>query len=319
MTEYNGEPVLGKDPRLISVSNSEVQTYKECRRKWWLTYYRGLTPRLKKTTGPLAIGTRVHAALEAYYTDGRSPVDVHAELYRADLEKLQAEEFDTTDLEKDGDLGRIMLEGYIEWLEETGADAGLEVVGAETKVTTMLAGGRVELRGKLDMRVKRKADGVRLFMDHKTAQNFSDVSRIAHMNEQLMTYQLLEATQADEAARCDGGIFNILRKVKRTASAKPPFYDRIEVRHNKHTMRAFWSRLHGTLFDMLRTRKALDEGIDHTSVAYPSPTRDCTWKCDFFAVCPMFDDGSAAEQLLEDLYDIGNPYDRYNDKKEGAA
>jgi hypothetical protein len=131
------------------------------------------------------------------------------------------------------------------------------------------------------------------------------------MNEQILTYMILEAAQNKEGERCEGGIFTMLKKVKRTANAKPPFYEQMEVRHNQFALRTFWNRLHGTVADMMKTRKALDEGAEVHYVAYPRPSRDCKWKCQFFAVCPLFDDGSAAEQAITELYMVDDPYAYY--------
>lgn len=310
------QPLLGKDPKLVPISNSELQCFKSCKRRWWLAYYRGLRPKQEKKSGPLALGTRVHAALEGYYADNLDPVEEYKRLLDEDRFKLLAVEQDTTKFDSEGELGRIMLEGYVNWLEETGADSGLEIVGAEKKVSALLMDGKVELRGKLDLRVKRKIDNVRLFLDHKTVATFDSITRTAHMSEQGMMYQLLETlTTQDGEERCDGLIYNMLRKVKRTATSRPPFYERLEVHFNKHTMRAFWSRLHGTLTDMLRVREQLDKGADHTYVAYPTPTQDCTWKCEFYAVCPLFDDGSAAEEMIDAYYKQDDPYQRYEDEK----
>lgn len=310
---FVGTPILGKNPDVIPVSNSEIQTFKSCRRKWWLAYYRGLRPKMEKMTGPLRLGTRIHLCLELMYGDNQDPLEVHRNLIDTDRQLLLAEERDVTDLENEAELGRIMLEGYLEWLEESGADANLEVVGAEKRVNAHILNGKVEIKGKLDARVLRKADNVRLFMDHKTCQNFSDLTRSAHMDEQLYMYHLLEAMQPEEQERCDGGIFNMLRKVKRTATARPPFYERLEVRHNRYSLDAFWRRLHGTVTTMVAVRQALDDGNDPMVNCYPTPTRDCHWKCEFYAVCPLFDDGSAAEAMVDDFYTTSNPYDRYEE------
>lgn len=308
------EPVLGRYPEVVSVSNSEMSTYKECKRKWYLGYYRGLTPKDVPVQGALALGTRIHYALEMYYTDDANPLEVYAKTVDEDRVWLLAEQRPIDDFEKEAELGRIMLEGYLEWVEETGADSGLEFVSAEEKLSVSIMDGKVNLIGKLDSRVKRKIDGVRLFIDHKTAVSAQNVTKIAHMNWQPKMYMLLEQLKEDEEQRCDGMIYNILKKVKRTASAKPPFYERVEVRHNKATMDSFWLSVHGVIQDINQTRKALDDGYDHRQVAYPNPTNDCTWKCPFFAVCPLMDDGSAAESMIEDYYQQVNPYSRYEDK-----
>jgi len=294
------------------ISNSEIQTFKDCKRKWWLGYYRGLQPIGQQTTGPLALGTRIHAALEAYYTDGQDLVEVHSKLLDEDRQKLLLDERDVTELENEGELGRIMLEGYMGWLAETGADSEWEVVDAERVVGVSLFDGEVELRGKLDMRVRRLADDVTLFVDHKTCAQFTDLSRGAYMDEQFLTYHMLETLDPSNQFRSDGGVYNMLKKVKRTASARPPFYERLEVRHNKQMLRSFWARIHGEITDIMRLKAQLDAGADHRQVAYPRPSRDCHWKCPFFAVCPLLDDGSAAEHMLSDLYRVGDPDARYD-------
>jgi hypothetical protein len=305
--------------RIIKISNSEIQTFKDCRRRWWLTYYRRLKPRNKDLTGALALGTRIHNALDQHYSTGIPLLKAHADLVEVDRTLLIGGFRDTNDLDSEAELGRIMLEGYLQWVEDNGIDSDLEMTSTEEIISMPMFNGEVELQGKLDMRVRRKSDGVRMFRDFKTVGgSLSEFSNLAHMNEQVLTYMLLEATKADEKHRSDGGIFTMLKKVKRSATAKPPFYDQIEVRHNTFSMRSFWNRIHGNIADMMRVRTALDEGGDPAYNAYPRPSRDCKWKCNFFAVCPMFDDGSAAEQALEDMFIVDDPYAYYNDEPKGS-
>ena len=649
------------------LSNSELQTFKRCRRKWYLSYYRQLKMKNQSSVGPLALGSRIHNALEAYYTDGQDLLKAHSALLDLDRQILVMDQRDVTDLEAEGELGRLMLEGYIEWLAETGADSGWEVIDAERVVSIPLFEGEIELRGKLDMRVRRLADDVTTFIDHKavfvdhtvltpngyrrigdasvgdeviapdgsvtvvtgvypqgvvplnrvtfsdkssvlacddhlwevreqhgtkrilntkqikengvrtkhsqhrydiplvsagkldlgpsptaldpyalgvvlgdgivgssplfcswdpeiadevercltstqrlarnprndtfaireilaadpssntkylrspltafwrdiglagkrsyekfipesykyapaadrlsllqglmdtdgfvkpvgkqigigitseqlrddvawlvrslggyatpsdhgqsgyknangefvtcrevygvairmpdgmcpfrlprkvqqwesvarrlekrkivsiepegtgeaicievahpdhlyviddfivthnTCQNFSDLSRGAYMDEQFLTYHMLESMDPTNQFRSDGGIYNMLRKVKRTQNARPPFYERLEVRHNKEMLRSFWLRIHGEITEIMRLKERLDAGADHRMVAYPTPNRNCSWDCDFVAVCPLFDDGSAAESMIDELYRVSDPDERYND------
>jgi RecB family exonuclease len=308
----DGVPVEVGSRNPIKISNSEIQTFKDCRRKWWLTYYRRLQPQNTSYTGALALGTRVHAALDAYYSLGEPLLDAHARFVQMDKQSLLEQFRDTVDLDTEAELGRIMLEGYLEWVNENGIDAELEMISTEEIISMPMFDGEVELQGKLDMRVRRKADGVRMFRDFKTVGgSFTEFGALAHMNEQILTYMILEAAQNKEGERCEGGIFTMLKKVKRTANAKPPFYDQIEVRHNTFALRSFWNRIHGTVSDMMGVRKALDNGADHFYVAYPRPSRDCKWKCQFFAICPLFDDGSAAEHAISELYVVDDPYGYY--------
>jgi hypothetical protein len=304
---------------VVRISNSEIQTFKGCRRNWWLGYYRRLKPRNRDYTGALALGTRVHAALDEYYSQGVHLLDAHTELVERDRALLEADFRDTYALDSEAELGRIMLEGYLQWVEENGIDNELEIVSTEEIISVPLFGGAVELQGKLDMRVRRKIDGVRMFRDFKTVGgSLSEFANLANMNEQVLTYILLEMLKDGEENRSEGGIFTLLRKVKRTAKATPPFYDQIEVRHNIFTMRSFWNRIHGTLEDMMRVRTALDTGSNPAYVAYPTPTRDCKWKCQFYTICTLIDDGSASEEALSDMFEETDPYAYYGTDQKGS-
>lgn len=317
----NKEPILGFHPEKVSITNSEMQTYKECKRKWYLAYYRGLSPKEKSIVGPLPLGIRLHNALEIFYNTGTNPVDAYEQLQRIDnklfLESKEA--IDSTKVKKfnsEADLGRIILEGYMEWLDEENPDADIEVIGSEMKLSTVLESDpRVEVMGKIDMKVRRRSSGFKAILDHKSAATFDTYYQTSHMSEQLMLYVYLDRiTSENDDNVVDGGIYNLLKKVKRSGTAKPPFYERLDVRFNDKTIESFRIRLEGTVRDIMRTRDELDNGVDHRFAAYPSPSRDCTWKCPFFKMCYMFDDGSYVEEMVDDLYVQSDPNARYDEK-----
>jgi hypothetical protein len=146
-------------------------------------------------------------------------------------------------------------------------------------------------------------------------------------DEQALTYMCLEhATAAAHGAeagdpaydrgRFDAALFTLLRKVKRTARATPPFYGQLEVRHPIHELRRFWLRLKEEVGELLRLRARLDAGEDAAIVAYPSPKRDCSWDCPFYHVCPMFDNGDDAEGYLAEHYEEHDPLERYYEEAD---
>lgn len=304
------------------VSNSEVQTFKRCRRKWWLAWHRGLTPINESPIGPRAVGNRLHRALQNHYVPG-GPPSADALLDSLEREIMVDRSLLTDDtladvrdqFEKDADLERIMLQGYLQWLGETGADSELDIVAAETYLEAPLSdvfgGKKVAVIGKIDVRVRRKLDGVRLFLDHKAIASISQATVMLPLDEQMLHYHFLESMQDGEEERCDGALYNMLRRVKRTARATPPFYDRVEVRHNRHELAAYSLRIHGEVEDILAAERQLEHGVSHNAIVYPRPTRDCTWDCPFFSVCPMFDDGSRAEQMVESLFKVQDPLEYY--------
>lgn len=302
-------------PKLVT--NSEVQTWKRCRRKWWLTYYRRLVKSREEVIGPRSIGNKAHEGLRAYYDNNFSEEEMWKAvqaIYDTDLPLAE----DRDGYEKEHELVTIMLEGYIEWLAETGADMEFEVIGAERIIRVPfedVRGAAVELIGKLDLRLRSNETGFRYFMDHKTTGSIDRVTKWAPINEQFLHYNLidlLEAKAAGDERRVDGGIFNMLRKVKRSVRAKPPFYARHGVRYNDDQMRRYYARLWGEVHDIIEAQQRLDDGDDPSVVAYPSPKFECTWDCDFFVPCKLMDDDmSDPEGVLDMDYEDKDPLARY--------
>lgn len=225
---------------------------------------------------------------------------------------VQLRQFD-----KEAELSRAMIEGYMQWLEETGADSDFEVIASESAVEYEIAEG-VSLAGRIDARVRRIHDGALMHWDVKTCASFADLERQLPQSEQLLLYEiLLRATNPTE--RNAGAAYTLIRKVKRSATAKPPFFARTEVRFNDHQIRSAWYRIMGTIEDIQRTETQLASQPEHPEMyVYPRPASDCHWSCEFFPVCGSLDDGSRAEDMLSSLYEVGDPMDRYADLTGGS-
>lgn len=307
------------------VSNSEIQTFKRCRRKWWLAWYRGLRLIKESPIGVRQIGTRLHLALKAGYSPGGNPNMMLEELERIiviDRSNLgDAAEEVRTKFEDEANLQRIMLEGYLEWIAETGIDSELEIIAPEQYIEAALSefDGLVAIIGKIDVRVRRTTNGAHLFIDHKSVADLVTPTIMLPQDEQMLHYHLLETLILESGdQRADGALYNMLKRVKRTARAKPPFYKRVEVRHNDHELTAYRRRVVGAITDMLDVASNLDAGASHQSVAYPRPTRDCTWDCPFVSICPMFDDNSRVEDMIAQYYVEGDPLDYYQNEVLGG-
>uniref|UniRef100_A0AAU6R677 Exonuclease n=1 Tax=Micrococcus phage Kurnik TaxID=3092208 RepID=A0AAU6R677_9CAUD len=320
VTSSRGERVWDAE-KPLKISNSEIQQFKSDRRTWFLAYYRGLG--LKKSeeeiTGFRSLGTRVHAALEHYYTQ-ESPVLYYLKSIYEDIEKQLLERgrmYEVDNLWKEYDLAHAMVEGYLEWIAEEAIDDGLEVVAAEGVVEVLSHIMGLMLRGKLDQRIVRKVDNARLFRDFKTVGNLTAPVKTLHLNEQMKFYHLLEHLDSIEKTgeapvwRTDGALYMMLRRVKRTAQAKPPFYGQLEVRHNKREIETMWIRTTKTIEEMFDTRAALDAGGDPH---YWCPARIDGYasSSDFFPIYNMFDDGSNVEGMIESYYEVVDPDARYN-------
>lgn len=290
----------------MKVTNSEIETWRTCKRRWWYKYYhlRALPPRADTATGPLVLGTVVHNALECYYRDGDDPVKVAIDYY---AEQASAWPEARIDISRECALAQAMLSGYIEWIEETGVDAGLRLTGVETVVETELRPD-ITLRGKLDQVVQRE-DGAHMFLDFKTAPSTTPPPHLQILS-QFRVYALLRAATMDEWT--DGAYYQILKKVKGTVAAKPPFFARYEVRWSAAEMRAAWAHVLSTVDEIKHARDVLDAGADHQYVVPPHATRDCGWRCEFLSVCKLTDDGSRWQDALNDRYVLIDPDERYS-------
>ncbi|MCL5459841.1 hypothetical protein M3M33_14490, partial [Loigolactobacillus coryniformis] len=85
-------------------------------------YYLGLGPKGGEEGGPpssASVGTMVHAGIEALYNGSPTAASAHLGTPPPGQDGEHAAEW-----QKSYDLATRMLEGYDEWLAETGADQG---------------------------------------------------------------------------------------------------------------------------------------------------------------------------------------------------
>jgi len=206
---------------------------------------------------------------------------------------------------KAANLERAMVQGYSEWIQETGADSTIEVIGTELKLSypCVMNFGKIHLIGKIDILVKDYRDGRVYIIDTKTCASFEQFTKTAHISEQPKFYQYLAQHTLPDEQHASGAIFNLLKKVGRTARAKPPFYMRHTVHNNPQTISSLASGLPNVLNDI---RKEETRGVH-----YPSPTGSCVWTCPFFAICHKFDDGYHVEELLAEQYTVSDPNSYY--------
>src|SRR5699024_7840786 len=279
------EPVVSMDEPL-RVTNSGMKEYMEDKRKWMLNSLFGFKKRDESPVGPLALGSRVHSALEKLYTDGEGLLEEYArlaeidrELFMASADGVWTDKVDAVNSEVE--LGRIMLEGYQGWAEDEGLDSGITVEAVEKSVSALIKDGRVLLMGKQDLTIQDHMDGTRVIRDFKSALNMSDFDKISHIDSQLPFYQYVE-TLAEPGVRLDGGQYVVLRKVKRTARSKPPYYGVWRLTTNDHQLESIKLKVDGLAEEMLEPRDRILSGEDHRRVAYANPTRDTSWKNPYY-------------------------------------
>lgn len=285
---------------MLRASPSEIARFLRCRRSWWLTYHAkwGIDQDVVSPVGAALLGTRIHAAMEAYYGYDIEPISALAVIY--DNARQRRPEY-TPQLTGEQDWATIMVAGYLEWAAENGLDEEHEVIATERELETyiLLSNGEMAVvHGKLDQIVRRRLDGAIQLRDWKTVGTLGKADTIV-IDPQMRIYSALLDVNTDRV-RVDGALYTMMLRSKRTARASGPFYEQIFIRYNDIEQRNMLTRITGVMDDMDRVIRQLNNGVDHRLVAYPNPIPDrCAWDCPFVQVCPLFDDGSRVEAAME--------------------
>lgn len=281
------------------IRHSEINKFMDCRRAWYNGYYLqlGLPDRDGDTKpGTASCGNLIHSAMEHYYFYGTDPV---AWLDTQPVpEGTFAKEWTDTFV-----LARIMLNGYINWLEEGGHDAGETTVGTEIALEMPMGtvlGDEVTLVIHMDRLIKDETWNRWIIDDFKSVQTLTKGLEF-DIDLQGLTYALVVRNVL--GITVDEFRHTMLRRVKQTASAKPPFYAREPMTINASQFDARERQLRGVIRDMVEVYQALDaDPSAHQERAYPRPTNDCSWKCDFLTICGMHDNGKDVEGMRNLLY-----------------
>lgn len=284
---------------MLDIRFSEIQRFKNCRRSWYNGYVLGLTKPEDPAEvfgGPREIGTVVDRALRHYYFSGTPLLDTWQRLYNeaprlpdGTLSKSWVDVLDTSER---------MLEGYEEWLEEEGEDAGERTVGTEIELTVPLC-PEANLVVHID-HVLIDAFGELVLSDNKTVGTFEKGATFA-IDDQLLTY--VWAWEQAGLPPIRRVRHNMLRRVKRTGNAKPPFFKRESFNVNDEQVAAQGRKIQGAVKDLLEVRAGLVlHPEEHQALAYPRPSRDCSWICEFEPICVAHDDGSDLDGLRSELY-----------------
>lgn len=150
------------------ISNSEANTWLQCRRKYFYGYIWDLEPKVQ--SGPLTKGTIIHAFLEEYYLakmDGfpedecRNAVTMLANRMAIDPS------IDMLELMKTRDLVMAYFEHWSEKDNER-----YEVLAVETKFAVPMIDDVFALAGTIDVVFRDLEDGSVVPVDHKSSYNF---------------------------------------------------------------------------------------------------------------------------------------------------
>lgn len=296
----------------FSVSHSEMEVFKRCRRRWFLQYYMRLKKKYSTPKVAIDTGVTVHGALHHYYVlGGRRNHDVAYESAMDYLEKTHDSDIASVEdpherkmIEEIHELAGIITEGYFDWVAETGADDDWIIEGSEQRLVVDVEG--TEVKGYVDLHGTHAPSGNLLVVDTKVVGSIGDTIKTLHLNEQGPLYAILMKMLDPDPTRGFRVVWNMIKRNKQTTRAKPPFYQRYELAINPDQLAQFYLQLQGQIADMITTEKRLDNGEPHYMVAYPYPTRDCSWQCPYLAIC-----GAMSDPRTDVDWIINNNYEQW--------
>jgi hypothetical protein len=273
---------------------SAVKKFKRCPRSFWLSYGTGTGDGVeperdpeKPLTGQRDVGTLAHLGVASIYRGEDWRATLADEKRRHEGEGVLSPEW-----EKVYFLVDRMVEGFEEWRDETGADAQEEVLHVEERYKRLAGtfhGDEVWITAGPDLIVRNRVSGLITVDDWKTVASLDPPATLAFDDQKLTYGWVLDHVLGEKVHTFR---HTQLKKVQRTAKAKPPFYARHEVTYSEDQRALHERHLYGTISRMVASVQAVEADPDaHHDWLYPTPNRDCSWDCDFIHLCPMMDQG----------------------------
>lgn len=298
----------------VVITHSDINNFLTCRRKWYYDYVLDYRPP-EPLTGHLALGTRVHSALEAFYLgETDDPVAWIQAKGESDLEALdenpRSKPWDYDQMFEDIIIGRNCIQAYLDWLELTGADDNYRTEAVEQKVEVPILDGRAILRGKVDLLHEDISSGLYCSLDWKTTGKWgSGLREQLERSYQHWCYLIgLQYMHPDKIVEC--AQYTVIKKMKKLPAAvneKSPLVQRFTVPATRRNLKAKTAQIERIATEMIHLRRQTDP-----EVFYPSPGMQCSW-CDYKSPCEINDESVEASLALlgSGHYVQGTRYARY--------
>lgn len=281
-----------------------------CRRRFNWEYVQNISAR-ERLCGPLALGGRVHASIEAWFKTGESPIDVHQRLGEAAVLEVTADGspgWVLDELYEDIVMGRNCCRAFLDWVSTEGPYDGYSAE-PEVKLEAPILGGRAILIGKVDLKLTRLADGWISTDDVKTAglQSRTNLAPSLERSYQHAVYQVLMRL-CHPSVVIGEAWYTILYKSKNPKRATHPLVERFRVPGLISSLPTKQRQIETIVDEMLRFIGDVETQPER---AYPTPADSCRW-CEMRHPCSIIDESPAgAAAMLAEEFEHGARHARY--------
>lgn len=275
--------------RQMPYSNSELSTFRRCRRQHALTYGRSLVPVKEPAPwAPTSLGSAVHDLLDLWHSDRPAAQRALAEAEADESRAAKTVWFTTTK--------------YIEWEEDSGANSDRRIVETERAVSRELDGHTII--GKID-RVDETEVGT-VILDFKTTG----------LPPKRKAAELLHTTQGKHYAWITGVRDVEFRIIPRYAGGGSEWdelpVEVMRMHYTQNELAVYESHLRQWVAAASENRAA---GALPFVESLPSPAPDCSWICPFAEICASAgEDSATAEFMLSEGFVPGDPLARYSEE-----
>jgi len=298
---------------VVTVSYSELDTYRQCPLKHALAYKQRWT-KPPEDDSPLSKGTLWHAVMEAHYrelalrTDGLTHKQVNSEevaqrvqdqCYRAVAPILYDPRSGAqTPLQE---LIEWMYQGYV---QQWGIDPDWRIIATEHAAQIPLYNDqgrptRYRLKMKIDLVVRSRSTGLTWIVDHKSGAQLPSQQDL-DLDDQFGLYTWALNQLRGTNPRITGSLHNAAR----TQRNKGPMA--LTDRFSRTLMNRTPVELNNIALDAWRTARAAYSALNAVPYSSPDP-RQCAWKCSFRDPHLIARKGQLLDQAL---YDFGFRIDR---------
>ena len=284
---------------------SEFSRWQRCRRSHHFGYTLGVVPvsigPRQPVSGQRDAGSAAHAGVEEINRGKSLPDALTAVTEYVDTLQAIRNDDELLPLTKEDDkawwevhrLACAITSNYVDWLAE-GNESGVKFHAIEQAWEVKVPGTDFVVYGKIDAALHDPLVGGTVIRDYKSVATFAQTPE--DVDFQLRTYAWAWWRSVGEVPKQAEHL--MMKRVLGTGAAKPPFFERFPIPINERILVAHEAHMIARLTEMrkYRTLKA------DAPVLWPNPTQTCSWDCDYRVVCPMVDDGSDWEDVLEQYF-----------------